>query len=386
MLTGKEALRLIENGESQRVEFKISFPKKIHDLLEEVCAFANKDGGIIFIGVNDDSEIVGTDLSNSERSVFYDCLQRMSPYLPVNLYPVDVEGTTVWVIDIPKGIQKPYFFSGKLFVREGTNSQKINDVNEIRKIFQENNTIEWEELEYPNFDLVKELDESVFDTFLKNTSLNIFDKNKLLINLHAMNENGIALGAGILFFSKHPENVFPQAIIQCTSFKGTNRLEIIDNKIFGGSLFYQYIETAKWLEKNLSVSYEFNGFEQRKEHWELPLEALKEALLNAICHRDYSVREMRITVSLFSDRLEITNPGVPPYSVQNRFGFLSWARNRQLFTYFERLHLVEQVGSGIVRMRNTMVDNGLNEPEFILDDFFSVVFYKKTICLQFYRR
>ena len=144
----------------------------------------------------------------------------------------------------------------------------------------------------------------------------------------------------------------------------------------GGPLLWQYNETTKWLKQRLAVEYIMDGFNPRIEKWEIPLDAIKEALTNSICHRDYYDTAANIMVELYNDRLEITNPGGLLPIVAKNFGHMSKSRNPKVFDLFTRMDLVEKVGSGIPRMADLMSKAGLPAPVYRTEGFFSIVLYK----------
>ncbi|MEA3448749.1 MAG: ATP-binding protein [Bacteroidota bacterium] len=110
---------------------------------------------------------------------------------------------------------------------------------------------------------------------------------------------------------------------------------------------------------------------------EIPEIALKEAIINALSHRDYYDKGGRILIELFDDRLEITNPGGLVSAIRpNEFGTKSSSRNPLIFGLFERIHMVEQVGSGINRIKTALSTSGLPKPDFKIEGMFSIVFYR----------
>ena len=119
-MTNTETIQsLIDSGEGYNVEFKVRVPSKVRELTEEICAFANADGGYLLIGINDNGQIIGTDLENDKRSAIQGSISEISPALHCDMYAVNIEDKTVWVIDVPSGKDKPYIFSGSIFMREG---------------------------------------------------------------------------------------------------------------------------------------------------------------------------------------------------------------------------------------------------------------------------
>ena len=112
MLTANDIKELAHGGEGFNVDFKRSVPSKVRDIAEEVCSFANSAGGYVLIGVDNDNQIVGAEIDNNKRSAIQDAIGEISPMLHHNMYRVEVDGKDVWVIDVPSGKNKPYFFSG----------------------------------------------------------------------------------------------------------------------------------------------------------------------------------------------------------------------------------------------------------------------------------
>ena len=115
-MTNTETIQsLIDSGEGYNVEFKVRVPSIVRELTEEICAFANADGGYLLIGVDDNGQIIGTGLENDKRSAIQGSISEISPALHCDMYAVNIEDKTVWVIDVPSGKDKPYIFSGSNF-------------------------------------------------------------------------------------------------------------------------------------------------------------------------------------------------------------------------------------------------------------------------------
>ena len=152
MLTEKDIRELVLGGEGFNVDFKRSVPSKVRDIAEEVCSFANSAGGYVLIGVDNGNQIVGAEIDNNKRSAIQDAIGEISPMLHYDMYRVEVDGKNVWVIDVPSGKSKPYFFSGSTYIREGTNCQKLTNVDEIRNVFQRNDRIYFDAIPLPKLD------------------------------------------------------------------------------------------------------------------------------------------------------------------------------------------------------------------------------------------
>lgn len=142
-----------------------------------------------------------------------------------------------------------------------------------------------------------------------------------------------------------------------------------------GTLYQQFLQSMDWLKGKLDVRYDIEGAgaQQRKEIWEIPETVFKEAIINALAHRDYYEKGARITIELFSDRVEISNPGGLVSGIpRNEFGKRSLSRNPLIFGLFERIRMVEQIGSGVNRMNDLMIEADLTPPEFTMEGMFTV--------------
>ncbi len=375
MLNTKTIRSLINSGEGYNVEFKIRVPLKVRELTEEICAFANADGGYLLIGVNDNGQIIGMNLENDKRSAIQGSISEISPALHCELYSVNIDNKTIWIVDVPSGKDKPYIFSGSIYVREGANSQKLRTVEEMRSFFQECNKIFFDHIPCHWFNIYTDADEQMIKAFRTEAKLSPSTPDKQIFeNLKLFTENGTAKNGAAMFFGKQPELKFPHAITRCVLFKGTNKVHIIDDKTFGGSLYQQYLQAMAWLESKLQVAYKIEGTGPREEIWEIPLTVFKEAIINALSHRDYYEQGANITIEMFDNRVEISNPGGLLPVVAKDFGHKSVTRNPLIFGLFTRMHLVERVASGIPRMQEAMKEANLPEPEFHTEGMFTAIF------------
>ena len=379
MIEEKKALELISQGEGQFVEFKETVPSKVRELSEEVCAFANASGGYIFIGVTDGSNISQNLLiDNSKRSAIQDSLDSIQPKIDCEFYPLSISGCPIWVIEVPEGDEKPYFASGSVYMRRGANSQKLRNPSDIRQLFADAGSLHYDEGTCKWFSAT-DISEQYVREFKKRAGITAKAGGiEFIRNLRLLNPKGEMMNVVPMFFSDACGTAIPQAVIRCFRFKGTDKVHIIDSKTFEGPVFKQYDDATNWLKEKLSVEYVMDGFNPRREIWEIPLDAIKEALTNAICHRDYYETGANITVELYDDRLEISNPGGLLPTVAMDFGHKSLSRNPLIFELFTRMHLVEKVGSGIPRMADEMREANLPAPEYRTEGFFTTVLCKKS--------
>ena len=373
MLSAQEIKGMVAGGEGYNVDFKRSVPSKVRELTEEVCSFLNAAGGYLLIGVDDNNKIVGAEIDNAKRSAIQASIGEISPMCHYDMYDVEVDGKSVWVIEVPMGKNKPYFFSGCTYLREGANSQKLTNVDEIREVFQCHERIYFDAIPLPKVDLLDLLDKENFREFKREAHIvSDVDDFQVLDSLSVFDGGNVVKSGGVLFFADHPEYVFFHAVVRCVLFKGKDKVYILDDKIFGGPLVKQYHQAMEWLKVKMQVAYEIEGAGPRKEIWEIPLSVFREAIINALAHRDYYEQGASITIEMFDDRVEISNPGALLPSVAKNFGYKSMSRNPLIFGLFTRMHLVEHIGSGIPRMRKEMLDAGLPEPKYDTEGMFTV--------------
>jgi len=163
------------------------------------------------------------------------------------------------------------------------------------------------------------------------------------------------------------------------AFKGTERLHIYDRRDVKDDLLTQFNEAVTFLKKHLNVRSEIHGV-NREDIYEIPIEVLREAIVNALMHRDYSITGTQVSIEVYDDRVEIINPGGLPRGLSAAdLGTVSIRRNELIADLFFRLHKVERVGMGIRNMKEAMVAAGLREPTFVPDAFFRAVFWRDEL-------
>lgn len=376
MLSKEEIKEIAQSGEGYNAEFKVSLPANVKSVTEEVCAFANAAGGTVLIGVDDKNIIKGVTIDNSKRSALQNSINEITPKLHCQFYMVDVDGKEVWVIDVPSGPTKPYVLSGAMYVRQGPNSQKLTTVEEMRDFFQQAGKIYFDEAPCIEADIDKDISESSIDDFKGRAGLSSsVSKEQVLQNLKLITDKGNLKNGSALFLAENPQRFFDKAVIHCVKFDGIDKRYIADNKIMDGTLLQQYYKSMDWVKSKLNVRYDIEaaGGGPRIELWEIPETVFKEAIINSLAHRDYYENGGRITIEIFDDRIEITNPGGLVSAIpRSEFGKRSLTRNPLIFGLFEKVRMVEHIGSGVTRMRELMHGKGLTPPEFNMDGIFTV--------------
>ncbi|KZX11264.1 ATP-binding protein [Methanobrevibacter curvatus] len=185
--------------------------------------------------------------------------------------------------------------------------------------------------------------------------------------------------AGILFFAKNPSSFIQQHEVKIARFQGRDKVHIIDSREFKYPMPLLLDEIEIFVNKQLKVAQKIDGF-RRTDIPEYPYDALREAIVNALAHRDYDLVGASVSISIFVDRIEITSPGnlIPPLKISSLEGRYSH-RNGRICELFHRTKDMEKYGTGIGKMNTIMKDNGMKKPEFRQSGgFFDTIFYGRT--------
>jgi ATP-dependent DNA helicase RecG len=276
------------------------------------------------------------------------------------------------MITVPEGKEKPYATNGHFYLRQGTNSQQMNR-NEIRGFFQEEGLVLFDEQASAKFDINSDFDDAKFEIFKRQANINTgLKKEDVLRNLLLLDCKKLR-NAGILFFCRRVTSFFMSATITCALYEGNSKTNILDVKEFDEDLQSNFNNAFVYVCSKLNTNYIIKD-KLRIEKLEIPKEAIREAILNAVAHRNY-FSNANIQVSIFKDRLEIVNPGGLVKGMhQEELGRKSMPRNHLLFSLMQRVDLVEKIGSGILRIRESMQECGLKKPLFeINDDWFTII-------------
>jgi len=192
-----------------------------------------------------------------------------------------------------------------------------------------------------------------------------------------LTHNGKLTNAAILLFAKDPQKFFLQAKIRCARFKGVTAVDFIDMKLIDGNIIDQVDKTEKFILSHTKKAAKIVMF-KREEVWEYPPDALREAIVNAICHRDYIISG-NIKVAIFDDRIEISNPGQLPEPLTPSIlkkKHESILRNPLIANSFFLIRNIEQWGKGTNKIVGWCIEHGLKEPDFEeIGGGFEVIFY-----------
>ena len=379
---------LLTRHEGKTLEFKqdLSSPKNI---LKTLTAFANTAGGVLLIGVEDGSRaVLGVDnpLDEEERlcSLIADSIE---PRLVPNVELVNWKGRNVLAVEVYPSALRPHWMkslgieNGAL-VRVGSTNRQA-DAALAAELRRSALNLSYDEEPMPEIN-PEALDLRVASGLL--AGMREWNESRAeTLNLLVRHQGRLVpTVGGVLLFGSVRERYFPDAWIQCGRFRGKDKAEILDQQEVKNHLPLALEKTDEFVRKHASRRAEF-GELRRKDVWNVPLEAVREALTNAIVHADYAQVGAPIRVAIFDDRIEVENPGLlaPGMTVADIREGVSRLRNRVIGRVFKELNLIEQWGSGFQRMAASC--RAANLPEPLLEEVafrFRVTFRLERVAEQ----
>ena len=346
--------------ESETVELKSVV---VDDIKKEIIAFANCEGGKLYIGVQDDGTVVGLDdpdgaalqISNMVRDAVKPDLTMFLHYETLN-----EDGKQIIAIDVQRGTERPYYLARKglrpegVFVRQGYSSVPASNTA-IRRMIKETDGDHFEEMRSLEQNLTFEAAKKEF------SERNIRFGEAQMKTLGLMNHDGIYTNLGLLLSDQCVHT------IKAAAFEGTTQNEFKDRREFSGSLFRQMNEVYDYIDFRNQTHSTFQKL-RRIDRRDYPETAVREALLNSLVHREYSFRASTL-ISLYADRIEFTSIGglVNGVTLKDVMMGISVCRNVKLANVFYRLELIEAYGTGILKIMEAYSGTG-KEPQIETSD------------------
>ena len=372
----EELTEIIEKGEDSFTEFK---EEKVHpdDLSAEMVAFANTEGGRILLGISDKKEIKGISKPDREmQRVENISHNNCEPSLAVSIEKIRVNKKIVLSIYIPKGAERPYRTNRGIYYIRTSSGKRQATREELLRLYQSTRSIYYDELSVPTTSIA-ELDILYFRRFFENfyqtkiEDMNV-DLNKLLENMKVLTQRDKELAftvGGYLLFGLNPQKHFPFCKITIAKFNGNEIGEEFEKKDLEGKLEEQIKAADTVLNLYLKTRIKIKGFENEIKQ-EIPKEVLREAVVNAVAHRDYHIAS-QIRIFIFDNRIEFINPGKLPNTVtlENiRLGIHA-ERNPLIVSYLAKMGYMTQIGTGIIRMIRLLKEHTGREPDFEERDY-----------------
>ena len=329
--------------ENKATEYKREFTD---DIKKAVIAFANTDGGRIFVGIDNNGATFGVaDADGTMLQITNTIRDSVRPdvTLFVECSTTTIDGKQVIIVDVQRGTARPYYLAGKgirpegVYVRQGASSVPATETA-ILNMIKETSGDRYEiarslnqQLTFEHADAYFEKKDVAFDEPQKRT-------------LHLIGEDGMYTNLALLLSEQCTHT------IKLAVFQGSKKTVFRDRREFSGSLFQQLDEVFNFIDRYNSLRAEFEGL-YRIDKQDYPVEAIREALLNAICHREYGIPASTL-ISIFDDRIEFVTIGglMKGVSLGDIMLGVSALRNPYLAGAFYRLHLIEAFGTGMPKI------------------------------------
>ncbi|GAB1354169.1 helix-turn-helix domain-containing protein [Erysipelotrichia bacterium] len=357
---------LLSQSEGKTLEFKrdLSSPK---GLMKTLVAFSNTAGGRVIVGIDDDKRVIGVErpLDEEERlcSLIADSIK---PRLVPNVELVTVEGKTLLIVEVFLSNSRPHYLAVEgpdqgVYVRLGSSNRQADRelVGELRRSAE---GVSYDELPMPELS-EDDLDLKAARRLFKGRRA--LDEQELLTLKLMRREQGrlVPTRGGMLLFGRDRVFHYPDAWVQCGRFIGNDKGDIFDHIELEESLPESVESVMLFLRKHAMRGADFSEI-QRKDVWSIPIDILREVVINALVHSDYSQRGAPVRVAFFDDRIEVENPGIlmPGMTIEDMKSGVSKIRNPVIARVFRELKLIEQWGSGVRNILRAVAELKLPEP------------------------
>lgn len=361
--------------ESELVELK---SEVVNDICKEVIAFANTKGGTMYVGVQDDGYVLGVE--NADRvTLQINNMVRDSIKPDVTMFvryeTQEIDGKQIVAVTIQKGTDRPYYLGSKglkpsgVYVRNGTSTDPATDTA-IRKMIKETDGDCFEDMRSLEQNLTFKAATAQF------SKSNVpFDEAKMQ-TLGLVSHDGIYSNAAMLLSDQC------NSTIKAATFSGTDKSDFQDRREFGGSLFRQMEEMYSYLDLRNRTRATFEGL-YRNDVRDYPEEALREALLNSLVHRDYSFSASTL-ISVYDDRIEFVSVGglLGGISLDDILLGLSVCRNPKLAAVFYRLKLIEAYGTGMPKIIKAYAGSGLEPKIEVTSNAFKITLPNRNAVMK----
>ncbi len=370
----------IGRGETGRLAFEEGLPEDRKRYIKTAVAFSNSFGGRILFGVTDDREIIGLpdDTLYLTKDMITDSIYKAChPVIVPDVYCVSVSGKNVLVVEILPGADCPYFIKSEgiekgTYIRVSGTSMPA-DLAAIRMLQMRGRGYSFDKLACS----IAEVGPEALDALCSKLSV-----YKLPIDPVKLENMGVVTKAGNGYtatnaFALLTSNPFLHARVQCARFLDMEGTVFFDSEEFTGDIVSQVEGAMAFTLKHLFKSSEIDSL-VRKDFYDVPEKAIREAIVNAVVHREYAMEDSSIFVKIYDDHLDVESPGLPLGLDINDLGSgRSKIRNQVIASVFKAIGFIEQYGTGIRRMIKACEEAGLEPPEFIEDKDYLVVRFRR---------
>lgn len=310
-----EVKRLVKKGESSELEFKKS-TAGLKEGMKTVCAFLNKNGGSILFGVTDSGKIVGQKVVEKNINEINGCIRKFEPQIDIDIDVIPLEkDLEIIAISVEPGKHKPYMFDGRAYARPHSETFHMKP-EEFYYLFNQTNHTLWEKSTVNDcvlIDLDKNKIKELVRVAISKKRLPESATDETLVNilkkLNLIKDDKIT-NAAVILFCKNERKQFIQTNLKLARFKGIDKSEFLDEKQLTGNLFDLFDQAMQFLYVHIPVAAKIEeGKVERVETPAIPYKVLREAVINALIHRDYSHPGGSIAIAVYNDRVNISNIG-----------------------------------------------------------------------------
>jgi ATP-dependent DNA helicase RecG len=341
--------------ENEKIEYKESL-KLQNDILESIVAFANTSGGEIYIGISDSGKVVGASIGKNTLENLANTIRReIEPNIEVSLKTSKINKKEVIIIAIPLSPLKPHFFKSVSYKRIGKTNQKLSPA-ELEKMLIDR-ALSLHDVDSLKLNIKQEdISEKLLKKYVKGIGKK-YQGTKHTLKSLGLADNGTIYPSAVLFFGKNPAQFFPLYGVKCAVFKG---LEMLTMRNFPSPIYDLVNQVMIFLKEHIPTRIRFEGV-KRVEETIITEQVLREALLNALMHADYTL-DATIYIKITESKLEIRNGGTlpPPLTLEElKKPHISKPRNKRIAALCHDLNWIEHWGEGTLKIVREMRERGL---------------------------
>jgi ATP-dependent DNA helicase RecG len=366
--------KLVAQGESERLEFKRS-TGELRAGMETLCAMLNNKGGQVLFGVTNDGKIVGQDIADSTLQDVANAIRKIEPTAWIEQLRIPVaNGKEVLLLETTQLAGSPFTYDGRPYQRIGPTTSRMPSSEHQHRLLERLHAHERWENQIAKTYTIDDLDLGE----IERTHRQAVDVNRLdapftsprdTLDRFELTRGGQVTQAAVVLFARKMLPDFPQCELRMARFRGITKNEFIDQRQVHANAFKLLQEASLFLQRHVAVAGWFEeGKLQRQDRPQYPFLPLREAILNALCHRDYSSYGAAIHLAMYDDRLEIISPGLLPPGItiaDLKRDHPSKLRNPLIAEPFYRRALIEKWGRGTQSIVEICLADGYPEPEFL---------------------
>ncbi len=354
------------------------------ELAETLVAFSNADGGVIYLGVDEDGEVTGQVFPEDFAALVEQAERQCRPPVVAEWQQLEIDGRFTYVGRVQRGPELHVLADGRVVIRTGAENRELSRA-EVQQIVAARSFGDYEAEPVPGAGR-SDLDDVVLEEFMR-----VWEERQgrpltrpiedLLCDMGWLLPDGRPTVAGLLLFGRNPTTFLPRCGVTFVRFTGEHVRRGEDGAGYGrraevtGPLAHVIQRVYEIVQEEIHLGAVVRGL-QRQEQWVYPPTAVREALVNAVAHRDYRLQGRAIEVRMFSDRMEISSPGgLPGYITLDNIVEEHFSRNPRIVSGLFQWGYIEELGMGVDLMIEEMVAAGHPPPEFRASEAsFTVVF------------